>query len=268
MRRTAIILLVTILSLSWMAHLTTALTDTGITTDHDNVAITVADNKLHVIETITATNNGAENVTLLQFWIQSDANQDLTITATSTGTQLSYFPNGNIRECNLTEKHIAIPPKSSLDITITYTLPSSATRFIKDFLYNTSYASVSYNTQPLFSGKNIIQATHPYEIMVQLYNPSEAPLGLTTLIIIFLVVVIIITLLLLLLRRQRRKKRVGTVDTQETLATKKDLLLELLKELEKRYRSKTISDETYTKLKEEYKGQAVDSMRRLEDIKK
>jgi len=72
---------------------------------------------------------------------------------------------------------------------------------------------------------------------------------------------------MLVLRRQRRKKRVGIVDTPEALTTKKDLLLDLLKELEKRYRAKTISDETYTKLKEEYKAQAVDTMRRLEDVK-
>ena len=51
------------------------------------------------------------------------------------------------------------------------------------------------------------------------------------------------------------------------LATKKALLLSLLKDVEKKHRAKDISDETYNKLKEEYKQQAVTVMKKLEDIK-
>ena len=52
------------------------------------------------------------------------------------------------------------------------------------------------------------------------------------------------------------------------LNTKKALLLSLLKDIEKQHRSEDISDDTYNKLKEEYKSQAVDVMKKLEDIKK
>jgi hypothetical protein len=58
------------------------------------------------------------------------------------------------------------------------------------------------------------------------------------------------------------------VESEDTLTTKKTLLLSLLKDLEKQYRGKAISDETYNKIKDEYKQQAVDTMKKLDDLKK
>lgn len=263
MRRLLAILLVTAFAFSWIILPASAQTEKLTVTTH-TVTISVGNNGLQVEERILFTNHGSDNITLLQFWVQGDAKQDLQITALDTGTTLSFSPNGNRRDCNLTEKHLAILPGASFNASIRYSLVTSAPQYLQNLQYNTSKLTVTYNSQPLFSGEALAKNT---QLSVQLYSPSEAPLGITTLIIIFLLVVIIITLLLLVLRRQRRKKRVGTADTKETLTTKKDLLLELLKDLEKRYRAKTISDETYTKLKEEYKSQAVDSMRRLEDLK-
>ena len=72
---------------------------------------------------------------------------------------------------------------------------------------------------------------------------------------------------MLLLRKQRSKAKRSIVESEETLTTKKTLLLSLLKDLEKQHRSKTVSDDTYNKLKEEYKQQAVDAMKKLENLK-
>jgi len=69
------------------------------------------------------------------------------------------------------------------------------------------------------------------------------------------------------MRKQRTKAKKSIVESEETLTTKKALLLSLLKDVEKKHRSKDISDETYNKLKEEYKQQAVAVMKKLEDIK-
>jgi hypothetical protein len=77
----------------------------------------------------------------------------------------------------------------------------------------------------------------------------------------------LIVLGLFLIKKQRNKDKIKTVDTKETLETKKTLLLSLLKDIEKQHRAKKLSDETYNKLKEEYKQQAVEAMRKLEDIK-
>jgi len=46
-----------------------------------------------------------------------------------------------------------------------------------------------------------------------------------------------------------------------------NLLLSILKDIEKKHRSKDISDETYHKLKDEYKQQAVEVMKKIEDKK-
>jgi len=64
------------------------------------------------------------------------------------------------------------------------------------------------------------------------------------------------------------KSKKEEIDTPEILELKKKLLLDSLKELEKEYRSKKISDHTYTRLREEYKSQAVDVMKKLDEIKK
>jgi uncharacterized membrane protein len=264
MRTPTIILLLTLTALSLTAIPTNALTDTGIAIDTQTAAITIADNGLHVEETITLTNHATDNATILRFWVQNDP-QSLSIVTTKTGTALTPIANGNIWECNLTQSHTVLEPSASIQITVSYRLPTNTPKYETQILYNTSSLTVSYDTQTLFTGTDLVRSN---DVIVQLYTPTEAPLGLSTLVIVFLVVVIILALLLLVFRRQRRRKRVGTLDTSEALTTKKDLLLELLKELEKRYRAKDISDETYTKLKEEYKAQAVDAMRRLEDVKK
>jgi hypothetical protein len=63
------------------------------------------------------------------------------------------------------------------------------------------------------------------------------------------------------------KKRDTSTGSEEFLTTKKTLLMSILKEIEKQHRSKKISDDTYHKLKEQYKQDAVDAMKKLEDIK-
>ena len=80
-------------------------------------------------------------------------------------------------------------------------------------------------------------------------------------------VIILIASTLLLMRKQRTKAKKSIVESDETLATKKALLLSVLKDIEKKHRSKDISDDTYNKLKEEYKQQAVEVMKKIDDKK-
>jgi hypothetical protein len=63
----------------------------------------------------------------------------------------------------------------------------------------------------------------------------------------------------------KKKQTVG--DSEELLSIKKTLLMEILKEIEKQHRSNKISDDTYNKLKDEYKQDAVQTMKKLEDLK-
>jgi hypothetical protein len=101
-----------------------------------------------------------------------------------------------------------------------------------------------------------------------LYSPTEAPLNITMIVLVFAIVLIVLALLLFLLKKQRSKSKKAIAESEETLTTKKTLLLSLLKDLEKQYRAKSISDETYTKIKDEYKQHAVDVMKKLDDLQK
>jgi uncharacterized protein YlxW (UPF0749 family) len=105
-------------------------------------------------------------------------------------------------------------------------------------------------------------------MQIRLYKPTEAPLNITIIVIVFIIVIIVLALLLLLLKKKRSKTKKAVVESEDTLTTKKTLLLSLLKDLEKQYRGKAISDETYNKIKDEYKQQAVDTMKKLDDLKK
>ena len=87
------------------------------------------------------------------------------------------------------------------------------------------------------------------------------------LIAILLIVIIVIFIYNLRLRKKPKTKEIIST-TEEVLTTKKSLLMSLLKDLEKQYRAKDISDDTYHKIKEQYKQEAVETMRKLDDISK
>lgn len=244
----------------------------GIVTDQELVTISLASKGLQVDETITMTNNGPENATLLRFWIQQNA-QDTTIIATQSDTELVPVTSGNVRTCNLSAANLTIGAGKTLSITLTYFLSTTEQYFVQTLLYNTGSLSVVYKDET--TELTLFQAEHltynPEEsntLQIRLNKPTEAPLNISILVIVFLVVLVVLASLLLLLRKQRSKSKKGVVESEETLMTKKSLLLSLLKELEKQYRAQSVSNETYTKLKEEYKAQAVDAMKKLDDLKK
>jgi hypothetical protein len=245
--------------------------DTGVVTDQQLVTITLTDKGLLVSEDIRVTNNALENTTLLRFWLQQDA-QDITITAGTSDINLIPYTvtSGYIRTCNLSAANLTIPPSTSLSVHLTYGLSSSVETFEQTLLYDTTLCTVSYNGQTLYQGEHLVARTDATStLQIRLFKPTEAPLSMTVIIVIFVVVVAVLGILLFILQRQRSKTKKGAfVESEETLSTKKTLLLSLLKDLEKQYRAKSISDETYTKLKDEYKQQAVDAMKRLDDMKK
>lgn len=242
--------------------------DTGLIVDQQLVDITVASNGLHVEETTKVTNNGAENCTSIRFWLQQDV-QTLQILVVNSGTELTPMVNSFIRDCNFSEKNLTLAPGTSLELRVIYTLPLTTENYETTLLYTTTLFTVTYNKRQLFQGEHLVYTSDTNTFKIRLSQPTEAPLSMMSLIIIFALVVLLFAVLLLSLRSQRSKvKRTALVESEETLVTKKALLLELLKELEKQYRAKSISDETYNKIKEDYKQQAVDVMKKLEDLKK
>jgi len=267
MKKTVIILLA--LLAGTILYPTVGANDIGVVIDQEIVTISLSNSGLLVDETIKMTNTGNESVTSLRFWIQQDVQDAVKINEKQSGIDLVPLITGNIRTCNLSSANLSMNPASSLTLQVTYALPTNVQNFVKTVQYNTTVLTLSYENREIFRGENLIyDADMNNEIQVRLYNPTEAPLNITMIIIVFLVVIIVLALLLLLLKKQRSKKKKAVAESEETLTTKKTLLLSLLKDLEKQYRAKSISDETYTKIKDEYKQDAVEVMKMLDDLKK
>ena len=261
MKRMIKLMLISLLILS-IASFANA-SDTGITIEDQTVKISMSEKGLFVEENVLFTNIGIENATSVQLWIQQGI-QDVKILAVESGEYLTPIITDRIRECNLTQYNLTLEAGDSLDLILTYTLPTDTENFEKTIKYDASSLSVTFNDEPLYQVQKV-QSESSFSL--RLYKPTEAPLSITYIVIIFLLVVILITSTLLLLRKQRSKAKRSIVESEEILTTKKALLLSLLKDIEKQHRSKTVSDDTYNKLKEEYKQQAVDVMKKLEDLK-
>ncbi|KYK21795.1 hypothetical protein AYK25_07855 [Thermoplasmatales archaeon SM1-50] len=245
--------------------------DTGVVVDQQIVTISLTGTDMQVDETFKLTNTNKENqsVTSLRFWIQQNNQGVVRVTEKFTGIELVPLITGNIQTCNLSTVNLTIAPEASLTIQLTYNLPIDEQYFIKTLLYNTTFFSVTYEDRDLFKGEYLLYGSDINNaIRIRLYQPTEAPLSITMIIIIFIVVIISLAALLFLLKKQRRKTKKTGVESEETLTTKKILLLSLLKDLEKQYRAQSISNETYTKIKDEYKQQAVDVMKKLDALKK
>jgi hypothetical protein len=268
MKKTAVIILLTFLTLL-LVYPNVNANDTGVVVDQEIVTVSLTNTGLRVDETIKVTNKGTENVTSLRFWIQQDIQDAVKITEVQSGKDLVPLITGNIRTCNLSATNLSIIPEASMTLEVAYYLPNNAQNFVKTFLYDTTFFTVTYENRDLFKGEHLLYASDMNNaIQIRLYNPTEAPLNITMIVIVFVIVIIVLTLLLLLLKKQRSKTKKTIAESEETLTTKKTLLLTLLKDLEKQYRAKSISDETYTKIKDEYKQHAVDVMKKLDDLKK
>jgi hypothetical protein len=272
MRRTGVILILAFLALITLYPDVHA-NDSGVVVDQEIVTITLTNKGLQVDETIDVTNTGSENVTSLRFWIQSNTEQIPRIIVIPSGKELIPIVTGNVRTCNLSEINLSIIPDATSTIQLTYFLPTSEQTFVKTLLYNTTIFSVAYTegdtTWNLFQGEHLRYGSDVNNVLqIRLYKPTEAPLNITVLLIVFIAVIVALALLLLLLKKQRSKTKKAVVESEETLSTKKTLLLSLLKDLEKQYRAQSISDETYNKIKDEYKQHAVDVMKKLDDLKK
>ena len=267
MKKTVAVILLALMILV-LSYSSVRANDAGVIIDEENVKISLTNTDLQVIEEIKMTNKGTENVSSLRFWIQQNIQDAVKITEKQSGKELIPLITGNIRTCNLSTANLSIIPDRSMTLQVTYHLPTNTQNYLKTLLYNTTIFSVTYQDRNLFQGTKLYSSGENNELQIRLYNPTEAPLNITTIVIIFAVAIVILAILLLLLKKQRSKTKKAIAESEETLTTKKTLLLSLLKDLEKQYRGHSISDETYSKIKDEYKQQAVDVMKKLDDLKK
>jgi len=162
-----------------------------------------------------------------------------------------------------------------LTIKISYKLDKDTDNFEKTLINDINVLKITFDGAEIYIGNSL---TYGGFLKVALQKEPEPQTIIETkteeAIPIWIYAIIIVLIVLLLASFMRPTKKQPSTKIKETaavseelLTTKKALLMSLLKDIEKQHRAKGISDDTYHKLKERYKQEAVEAMKQLEDMK-
>ena len=162
-----------------------------------------------------------------------------------------------------------------LTIKISYKLDKDTDNFEKTLINNINDLKITFDGTEIYTGDTLtsggflriaLQKEPEPQIITETKTEEAIPVW------IYVIILVLIVLLLVSFMRPAKKqpskkiKETAAV-SEELLTTKKALLMSLLKDIEKQHRAKGISDDTYHKLKERYKQEAVEAMKQLEDMK-
>ena len=186
------------------------------------------------------------------------------------GTTIS---NDIVNDVGINISSLNIPVGSNPTLELTYNLDKTINTFQKTLQRDTDSITVTYDTVEIYSSTDLksgnsfsLSLTKQKETITQ---TAEVPIMYTLLIIVLLIIVIVLVILYSTKKTKTTETKKATIGgSEELLTTKKTLLMNLLKDIEKQHRAQQISDETYNKLKEQYKQEAIQAMRKLEDMKK
>lgn len=228
------------------------------TIEHE-ITITTQTEFLFVNEVLTIQGETNASYDTLTVWVQSDANNvDILV---NSNTPSSITENGSEYICNISS--LGILEEDSTQVKITYELDKNV-EFTKKVVRSTNSISVIFDQEEIFTATNYESGS---SFTLQLYKPTEQTLNWFYTVLILLLLLLVVVLVAYAFRKQKTTKIKKTAgESEELLNTKKALLMELLKDIEKQHRAKQISDDTYHKLKEKYKQEAVETMKQLEDI--
>ncbi len=234
----------------------------------ENSDIAVSDHSVviegtSVEEHLSLSNTGDQNCTGLSFWVMQDVQS---VEILFEGVSVEFFVEGNLRVVNLSTENLSFEPTDSASVVLSYELPSGADSFEKRFQFPTQSYEVQYNGRTLCFGESLVAGQM---IDIQLSTLTPATSDSTYLIIIASLIVLLVILVVLLLRKRKTvERREVESESKEVLKTKKELLVSLLKDLEKKHRAQDISDTTYSKVKSIFKQQAVNVMKKLDESEK
>jgi hypothetical protein len=227
-----------------------------------NIVINTGDNALTVTETITINGKSNQTYDIIKFWVQSEA-QNINVIFFKTQRISSTGVGNNTYACNISSFNIKMD--SEIQVDISYTLSKDIKNFKKTMIRNTSTLTVEFDKNNILEEDNLKAGTY---FSLQLYKPTETPVSWYIIVSIILLVILLVVTTVYSFRKQRLSKiKEIAGESEELLNTKKMLLMSILKDIEKQHRAKQISDDTYNKLKEQYKQQAVDTMKKLEEMK-
>lgn len=225
------------------------------------IEINTEDSKIKVTETIIIT---AETGQTVKFWIQNGAEE---YAINSGEIELTKEPKepkeGNVYTYIISSPNVT--RESLITIVLSYNLQEKTESFQKKLLYNNSELIITLDGKEIYKATNLKNNSY---FDLTLYEITESPL--TWYIIGFVILLIIllgVTGLYSIKKQKPGKKKDTSLGSEELLSTKKGLLMSVLKDIEKQHRAKKISDDTYHKLKDEYKQDAVGTMKKLEELK-
>lgn len=233
------------------------------TTEHE-ININTANSEIKIKETLIV--RALDNNTLeeIQFWIQ-DINKakNINIVINRNNTEYESIDN-NILACNISKFDFS-NESDPLTIVLTYNMPKQTEIFEKKILNSVSKdISLQINDKEIFISNSMSYNNH---FQIRLYEPSETPITwYMTGFIILLVVLLGVVSIYSLKNHKTKKSNEILSGSKELYFTQKKLLTQLLKELEKQHRDSKISDDTYHKIKGRYKQEAVNTMKKLDDI--
>jgi len=221
--------------------------------------------KISVIETYDAEIISDNNIS---FWIQEEA------------TDIVIFVDDFSIEYENVDENIYSADISILNFTddsiieVKYFLSYKTIIFEKTLLYNVSSLSIKFNEMQIYNVNNLDSGT-TFNVALQgpIATETETKENVPTWYYAILIILIILVALSFIFPQSKSKtkktskKKRDSTDSEELLSTKKMLLMEILKNIEKQHRAKKISDDTYNKLKDQYKQDAVEAMKSLEDMK-
>lgn len=258
MRRAILIILGIIISIAIMSSNVNAL---DINSTSHEVKITTGENDITVEETIIL-QGSSDEINFISFWVQNDS-QDVKISVDNQNVEYEIIDN--IYFSNLTG--LVTVGMSQPKIEITYKLNKEKKSYQKELIRNTNSFKVTFDGNILYTSTNLISGT---SINVFLYESRTTETTLSwylTLGIVLLLIILVVVTFYSIRKPKPTKVKERAIESEELLTTKKALLMSLLKDVEKQHRLKEISDDTYHKLKEHYKNEAVVTMKKLDDMK-
>lgn len=231
-----------------------------------DVIATPDSDKITVIETYDADIISDKNIS---FWIQDEATgivifvDDVSVEYENVDDNI-YFVD--ISLLNFTDESV---------IEVKYFLDYETIIFEKTLLYNVSSLSIKFNEMQIYSVNNLDSGT-TFKVAlqgpVQTKTVTKTKENVPTWYYAILIILIILVALSFIFPQSKAKtkktstKKRDSIDSEELLSTKKMVLMEVLKNIEKQHRANKISDDTYNKLKDQYKQDAVETMKQLEDV--
>jgi len=230
----------------------------NINTETHQIVISKENDTISIKESFTIRGTSNETYDTIGFWISDNA---MDINVLVSNNEVQFIPTGNNEYiCNISSFNIT--ENSSMQLIITYGMDKQIKEFEKKLTYNTSSISVVFDENKIYGGNDLEYGAF---FTLLLYEPTETPVSWYIIVFIMLLLILLAVSTLYSFRKQKTSKRDIINESEELLSAKKTIFMSILKDIEKQHRSKQISDDTHHKLKEHYKQQAVEIMRKLED---